>query len=122
MFSGLSKPAIDLMGLRRLAREARMVLMSQGKRLQFARLLAIERPIWFLDEPSVALDDEGVKLLENIIPEHRKKGGIVFVATQLPTETEDAMNLRLPQRFLRRMTLGDMLDQAEISYNIMLIM
>ncbi|KAJ0091475.1 hypothetical protein Patl1_14762 [Pistacia atlantica] len=64
---------------------------------------------------SVALDAEGVRLLEYIIAEHRKKGGIVIVATHLPIQIEDAMNLRLPARFPRRMTLVDMLDRADIS-------
>ncbi|KDP33850.1 hypothetical protein JCGZ_07421 [Jatropha curcas] len=61
LFSGLilegkqgnSMPAIELMGLGRLAKEkARMLSMGQRKRLQLARLLAIDRPIWLLDEPS----------------------------------------------------------------------
>ncbi|EMS67907.1 ABC transporter I family member 1 [Triticum urartu] len=98
---GRSAPAIELMGLGRLMNDkARMLSMGQRKRLQLARLLAIDRPIWLLDEPSVALDSEGVKLLEYIIAEHRKKGGIVIVATHLPIEIEDSMNLRLPQREL----------------------
>lgn len=107
--SGKSRPALKLMGLGRLINEkARMLSMGQRKRLQLARLLAIDRPIWLLDEPSVALDDEGVELLEYIIEEHRKKGGIVFAATHLPIKMEDAMSLRLPERFPRRMTLTDM--------------
>ncbi|KAL8143861.1 hypothetical protein V2J09_016893 [Rumex salicifolius] len=74
---GRSGPAVELMGLGRLANEkARMLSMGQRKRLQLARLLAMDRPIWLLDEPSVALDDDGLKLLEYIIAEHRKKGGI----------------------------------------------
>ncbi|WZZ27339.1 hypothetical protein YC2023_010740 [Brassica napus] len=100
----------------RLVKEkSRMLSMGQRKRLQLARLLAIDRPIWLLDEPSVAFDDEGVRLLEYIIAEHRKKGGIVIVATHLPIEIDDAMILRLPPRFPRKMTLIDMLDRADIS-------
>ncbi|KAL0742494.1 hypothetical protein Bca4012_084007 [Brassica carinata] len=58
---GKAQPALELMGLGRLVKEkSRMLLMGQRKRLQLARLLAIDRPIWLLDEPSVALDDEGV--------------------------------------------------------------
>ncbi|RDY07389.1 ABC transporter I family member 1, partial [Mucuna pruriens] len=98
---GKARPALELMGLGRLANEKpRMLSMGQRKRLQLARLLAIDRPIWLLDEPSVALDDEGVKLLEYIIAEHRKHGGIVIVATHLPIEIEDSMVLRLPPRSL----------------------
>lgn len=112
---GNSLPALELMGLGRLVKDkARMLSMGQRKRLQLARLLAIDRPIWLLDEPSVALDDEGVRLLEYIIAEHRKKGGIVIVATHLPIQIEDAMNLRLPPRFPRRMTFVDMLDRSDV--------
>ncbi|GAB2221800.1 hypothetical protein Droror1_Dr00012988 [Drosera rotundifolia] len=111
---GRSLPALELMGLGRLAKDkARMLSMGQRKRLQLVRLLAIDRPIWLLDEPSVALDDDGVKLLEYIIAEHRKKGGIVIVATHLPIQIEHAMYLRLPPRFPRRMTLVDMLDRGD---------
>ncbi|RZC76674.1 hypothetical protein C5167_000821 [Papaver somniferum] len=109
--SGKSKAALELMGLGRLINEkARMLSMGQRKRLQLARVVALDRPIWLLDEPSVALDTEGVKLLEYIIAEHRKKGGIVFVATHLPIQIEDAMILRLPERFPRRKTMVDLLD------------
>jgi heme ABC exporter ATP-binding subunit CcmA len=113
---GKAMPALELMGLGRLAKEKpRMLSMGQRKRLQLARMLAIDRPIWMLDEPSVALDDEGVKLLEYIIAEHRKQGGIVIVATHLPIEIEDSMVLRLPPRFPRRMTHTDMLGRKDIS-------
>ncbi|GFS41603.1 non-intrinsic ABC protein 10 [Actinidia rufa] len=111
---GRSEPALELMGLGRLVHEkARLLSMGQRKRLQLARLLAIDRPIWLLDEPTVALDDEGEKLLAYIIAEHRKKGGIVIVATHLPIDIKDAMYLRLPPRFPRRMTLEDMLDRGD---------
>lgn len=102
----LSAEPVDVFRL--MNEKARMLSMGQRKRLQLARLLAIDRPIWLLDEPSVALDAEGVRLLEHIIAEHRKKGGIVFVATHLPIEIEDAMSLRLPHRFPRRKTLVDL--------------
>lgn len=107
---GRAKPALELMGLGRLINEkASMLSMGQRKRLQLARLVALDRPIWLLDEPSVALDAEGVQLLEYIIAEHRKNGGIVIVATHLPIEIEDSMSLRLPQRFPRRKTMVDLL-------------
>lgn len=106
-----SLPALEFMGLGRLANDKpRMLSMGQRKRLQLARLLAIGRPVWLLDEPSVALDSEGVQLLEYIISRHRKEGGIVFATTHVPIEIEDAMYLRLPQRFPRRKTLVDLLD------------
>lgn len=107
---GRSRPALELMGLGRLIdKKAKMLSMGQRKRLQLARLLAYDRPIWLLDEPSVALDVEGVKLLEYIIAEHRKRGGIVIVATHQGIEIEDAMSLRLPERDKSRPDSVDML-------------
>ncbi|XP_071698927.1 ABC transporter I family member 1-like [Rutidosis leptorrhynchoides] len=107
---GKSLPALEFMGLGILANEkARMLSMGQRKRLQLTRVIAMDMPIWLLDEPLVALDDEGVKLLEQMIADHRSQGGIVIVGTRLPIEIEDAMILRLPPRFSRRITLVDML-------------
>ncbi|GKA31299.1 ABC transporter I family member 1 [Tanacetum coccineum] len=95
---GKSLPALEFMGLGRLANEkAQMLSMGQRKRLQLARVIAVDRPIWLLDEPSVALDAEGVKLLEQMIAYHRSQGGIVIVATHLPIQIEDAMFLRYIQ-------------------------
>ena len=97
---GNSLPALQLMGLGRLAKEkARMLSMGQRKRL-----------LWLTD---LVMRMGEVARVHNA--EHRKKGGIVFVATHLPIEIEDAMYLRLPPRFPRRMTLVDMLDRADIS-------
>lgn len=111
---GKALPALQLMGLGRLAGEkAKILSMGQRKRLQIARLLAVDRPIWLLDEPSVALDDDGVELLEYVIAEHRRNGGIAIVATHLPIQIEDAAYLRLPARFPRKMTLVDMLDRKD---------
>ncbi|KAI3838261.1 hypothetical protein MKW92_019732 [Papaver armeniacum] len=88
---GKSKAALELTGLGRLINEkARMLSMGQRKRLQLARVVALDRPIWIL--------------------KHRKKGRIVFVATHLPIQIEDAMILRLPERFPRRKTMVDLLD------------
>ncbi|KAI3840158.1 hypothetical protein MKX03_022098 [Papaver bracteatum] len=92
--------ALDLMGLGRLINDkARMISMGQHKRLQLARVVALDRLIWLLDETS-----------GHWILKHRKKCGIVFVATHFPIQIEDAMILRFPERFLRRKTMVDLLD------------
>ncbi|GKB81334.1 ABC transporter I family member 1 [Tanacetum coccineum] len=120
MLAGFSKPSAgeilwnghdvtEVYGARAIANEkARMLSMGQRKRLQLARVIAMDRPIWLL-EPLVALVDEGVKLLEQMIADRRSQGGIVIVATHLPIQIENAMFLRLPPRFPRRITLVDML-------------
>ncbi|CAN1802063.1 ABC transporter I family member 1 [Linum perenne] len=60
-------------------------------------------PIWSLDEPSIALDDDGLKLLEFIIADHKKKGRMLI-------NIGDAMFLRLPPMFPTRMAFVDILS------------
>jgi ABC-type transport system involved in cytochrome c biogenesis ATPase subunit len=44
------------------------------------------------------LVDQGVEILEELIAQHRRQGGIVLVATHVPINLPDAMDLRLPPR------------------------
>lgn len=60
---------------------ARVLSAGQKRRLALARLLAIRRAIWLLDEPDAALDAEGRETLLSIIAGHRARGGIVIVAS-----------------------------------------
>ncbi|KAG0558695.1 hypothetical protein KC19_10G047300 [Ceratodon purpureus] len=107
---GRTQWALDKMGLGTIAQEKAVVLsMGQRKRLQLARMLAVPRPLWLLDEPSVGLDTEGVEILEDLMDEHRRKGGMVFVATHVPIKLHDAMHLMFPPRVpqLRQYNAGD---------------
>eukprot|EP00249_Psilotum_nudum_P013386 c24302_g1_i1 orf=86-778(+) len=100
--TGRTSAALDVMRIGHLAKEKAAILsMGQRKRLQIARILAIPRPIWLLDEPSVGLDEEGVKLLEGLMSKHRRNGGIVLVATHSPIFLEDVVHLRFPPRVER---------------------
>ncbi|GJP41804.1 hypothetical protein CLOM_g1448 [Closterium sp. NIES-68] len=91
--------ALEAVGLKHLSREPASILsMGQRKRLQLARLLAIPRSLWLLDEPSVGLDLEGVALLEGMVEEHRAAGGIAFVATHTPIQLSSCFHLRFPVR------------------------
>ena len=54
---------------------------GQQQRAALSRLHLSEEPIWILDEPFNALDSEAVDLLENLIIEHARRGGIVLVTT-----------------------------------------
>jgi heme exporter protein A len=58
--------------------------MRQRLRLAFA--VGAEAPILLLDEPSLALDLEGVALVERIVREHRERGGATLLATNDPRE------------------------------------
>jgi len=59
---------------------------GQRRRLTLARFSCFlggdsARPIWLLDEPDSALDDEGRALLDALLAEHLAAGGIVVAAT-----------------------------------------
>jgi len=54
---------------------------GQLRRLSLGRLLASQRPIWLLDEPSAALDAAGEALLGRLVDAHRATGGMAIIAT-----------------------------------------
>lgn len=54
---------------------------GQRRRLALARLLFAPRPLWLLDEPTVALDRASVGRLIRLMEAHLAQGGIVVAAT-----------------------------------------
>ncbi|MGL4395890.1 MAG: heme ABC exporter ATP-binding protein CcmA [Hyphomicrobium sp.] len=74
---------------------AQYLSAGQKRRLGLARLLAAERPIWLLDEPTVSLDTASVELLAAALNAHTASGGLVIAATHLPLGIARARDLRL---------------------------
>jgi heme exporter protein A len=70
---------------------ARRLSQGQRQRVALARVLLARRPLWLLDEPCAALDDEGRALFRARLGEHLGAGGCAVIATHdaitgLPTE------------------------------------
>ena len=68
---------------------------GQRRRLSLARLLAVYRPIWLLDEPTATLDADGQASLAQIMRDHLASGGIIVAATHGPLGIDGARELRL---------------------------
>ncbi|KAH8945711.1 hypothetical protein BDL97_12G054400 [Sphagnum fallax] len=105
----LYRPNVHLVAAKDAIKKPLTVYENVRKRLQLARMLAVPRPLWLLDEPSVGLDAEGVEILEELIGQHWHQGGIVLVATHVPINLPDALALRLPPRVpqFRQYTAAD---------------
>lgn len=73
---------LRMLGLQDLAaRPFGRLSQGQRRRLGLARVALSDRPLWLLDEPDNALDDEGALCLADMLRAHRAAGGLAIVAT-----------------------------------------
>jgi heme exporter protein A len=68
---------------------------GQRRRLALARLLSGSAELWILDEPFTSLDRGGVQLVEELIAEHRDKGGMVVATSHHDMDLGDTGVRRL---------------------------
>lgn len=92
----LEKDALEKVGLGALsALPAGYLSAGQKRRLSLARLIAVERPLWLLDEPTAALDVAGQAMLLGLMQAHLAKGGLIIAATHQPIDIKPVRELRL---------------------------
>jgi heme exporter protein A len=85
--SSASSPsaALEAVGLGSLRHLPAAVLSAgQRRRLALARLIALKRPVWLLDEPTTALDDMAQAVIAGLMAEHLRGGGLIVAATHQP--------------------------------------
>ncbi len=89
-------PALTAVGLDELADlPAAYLSAGQRRRLSIARLLAVKRPIWLLDEPTSTLDASAQERLAGLMQAHLAEGGLIMAATHSAIGLETARELRL---------------------------
>jgi heme exporter protein A len=73
---------------------------GQRRRLSIARLVAVKRPIWLLDEPTSTLDAAAQARLGEIMRAHLASGGLILAATHSVLGLNGARDLQLDQASL----------------------
>jgi len=68
---------------------------GQRRRLSVARIVAVSRPVWLLDEPTSTLDAPSQGRLSDIMRGHLAGGGIIVAAAHGPIGLERARELKL---------------------------
>jgi len=82
-------PALAAVGLESLEHlPAAYLSAGQRRRLSLARLIAVSRPLWLLDEPASALDSAGQEMLAGLMRAHLARGGMIVAATHGPLGIE----------------------------------
>ncbi len=88
--------ALESVGLLDLASlPAAYLSAGQRRRLAIARLIAVRRPLWLLDEPTAALDAASEANLVQLMAAHVEAGGAIIAATHLAIGLAGARSLRL---------------------------
>jgi heme exporter protein A len=91
----VGKP-LDAVGLGALAAlPAAYLSAGQRRRLSIARLIAVPRPIWLLDEPASTLDATAQVRLADLMKSHLAGGGLILAAAHGSIGLDQAQQLRL---------------------------
>src|ERR1700682_5568956 len=81
----LAQAALNAVGPEGIAQlPAAYLSAGQRRRLSIARLIAIKRPIWLLDEPTAALDIAAQAHLAGFMGQHLAGGGLILAAAHRP--------------------------------------
>jgi len=87
---------LEAFGLRELANLPAGVLSAgQQRRLSLSRLMAVNRPIWLLDEPSTGLDAPSLQRLALHMRKHLGAGGLIIASTHSDLQVEAMHRIEL---------------------------
>jgi heme exporter protein A len=93
-----SEEILSLLKLREYSHTlVRYLSAGQKRRLALARLFLIPKPLWILDEPLTALDDQGQQLFQHQLDRHLQHQGICLLSSHhaLPFKHQRCKTVRL---------------------------
>ena len=65
-------------------RPTRLLSVGQRRRTALARLMLSQARLWLLDEPLAGLDENGERMVEELLVQHIAGGGIAVITTHHP--------------------------------------
>ena len=74
---------------------ARLLSAGQKRRLAIARVVAADKPLWLLDEPTTGLDARSVAQFCGLCEAHRAQGGMIVASTHMKLDLRDPAVLDL---------------------------
>ena len=74
---------------------ARRLSAGQRRRIGLARLALDPAPLWLLDEPLTAHDDDAQRIFTGLLQRHLERGGLALIATHHDVAPAPARELRL---------------------------
>ena len=81
---GYHEDVLLMVGLSNLKKiPCKYLSQGQKQRLGIARLIASNKSLWLLDEPTSSLDKAASLLLKEIIEKHTKSGGIALISSHI---------------------------------------
>ena len=81
---GYHEDVLLMVGLSNLKKiPCKYLSQGQKQRLGIARLIASNKSLWLLDEPTSSLDKTASLLLKEIIETHTKSGGIALISSHI---------------------------------------
>ncbi|MGB0919754.1 MAG: heme ABC exporter ATP-binding protein CcmA [Alphaproteobacteria bacterium] len=79
---GNAAGALEKVGLGALADlPVQFLSAGQRRRLAVARMIALGKPVWLMDEPTAALDAQGRAMVAKVVQEHLSAGGMALIAS-----------------------------------------